>query len=167
MITHSPIPQTIVTDSNLWLHAAIPAHPYHLNALNFVRHCAASTVRFIVPVLWESEVDSGVRKMFSAHNISEVVAIAALRWIDSASVESVHYSTLRFSARKIADIIQAPRVYDATYAALAYRMGCDLWTADQRFFNAINNAQIAAAKRHSSVQLPEVRFIAEYAGEYA
>lgn len=167
MITHSSIPKTIVTDSNIWLHAAISAHPYHTNALNLVQHCATSEVRFIVPVLWESEVDSGVRKMLLAHYISEVVAIAALRWIDSASVESVHDSTIRFLARKIADITQAPRVYDATYAAFAYRMCCELWTADQRFFNAITNAQTAASKRHLSVQVPQVRFIADYNGEYS
>lgn len=166
MIIRSSIPQTVVTDSNLWLHAAIGAHQYHTKALDFLRHCAVSEVRLIVPVLWEAEIDSSLRKMHLVHYINEDAAQAALRWIDSAPVESIHDPAIRFLARNIADSIQAPRVYGATYAALAHINNCELWTADQRFFNAINNAQVLALKRHHSLHLPEIRFTADYAGEY-
>jgi predicted nucleic acid-binding protein len=34
-----------------------------------------------------------------------------------------------------------PAVYDTHYLALADILGCDLWTADERFFNSVKEQQ--------------------------
>jgi predicted nucleic acid-binding protein len=31
-----------------------------------------------------------------------------------------------------------PTAYDAQYLAVAERLGCDFWTADERLYNAVN-----------------------------
>src|SRR3712207_9203819 len=41
------------------------------------------------------------------------------------------FRSVRARARVIAEILQQPRVYDATYAALAEARGCLFWTADK------------------------------------
>lgn len=37
----------------------------------------------------------------------------------------------------LAAVYNRPTAYDAQYLALAERLGCDFWTADERLFNAV------------------------------
>lgn len=152
------ISPVIVTDANLWLHAIIPAHQYHIEALDFIQQCIKHNVHLIAPPLWEAEIDSSLRKMHSVKYINKQAFNAALQWIDASPIDIIHYTETRFLARKIADIIHVPRVYDATYAALAKLRDADFWTADVRFFNSIKNGQ---SKQLSQV-IPKVHFILEH-----
>ena len=40
-------------------------------------------------------------------------------------------------ARAIARQFDQPRIYDSLYAALAELHGCEFWTADKRFYDAV------------------------------
>lgn len=44
---------------------------------------------------------------------------------------------IHLRALELAQELQRPAVYDAHYLALADILGCDLWTADERFFNSV------------------------------
>ena len=41
-------------------------------------------------------------------------------------------------AREIAPALQPVRIYDSLYAALAELRGCDFWTGDTAFYNAVS-----------------------------
>jgi predicted nucleic acid-binding protein len=43
------------------------------------------------------------------------------------------------SAYELADEFNRPRAYDAQYLALAKRLSCEFWTADERMFNAVKD----------------------------
>ena len=49
----------------------------------------------------------------------------------------MHTGQIRQRAREIAEQFNQPTVYDATYAALAELRGCDFWTADKLFYDAV------------------------------
>ncbi|MEP7288713.1 MAG: type II toxin-antitoxin system VapC family toxin [Chloroflexota bacterium] len=40
---------------------------------------------------------------------------------------------------ELAEKFNRPTAYDAQYLALAERLSCDFWTADERMFNAVNS----------------------------
>ncbi|MBI1928626.1 type II toxin-antitoxin system VapC family toxin [Candidatus Poribacteria bacterium] len=53
-------------------------------------------------------------------------------------------------ARQIARQFSQPRIYDSLYAALAELRGCDFWTADKAFYDAVK------------VGLPFVKYLPDY-----
>ena len=57
---------------------------------------------------------------------------------------------LHARALELASELQQGAVYDAHYLALAEEFGCELWTADQRFYRAV------------SVRVPNVRWLGAY-----
>jgi len=141
----------VVIDSNLILNFALGAHPYHAQTRQFLADCARTNTRLIAPAWWEAEADTALRRMVSAKQLRAGVADAAQQLLDAAPVTVVYEPKARALARQIADTAHQTKVYDASYASLAQARGCQLWTGDERFYNAIKN------------KLPFVRFIGTYA----
>ena len=53
-------------------------------------------------------------------------------------------------ARQIARQFGQPQIYDSLYAALAELRGCEFWTADKRFYDAVKGG------------LPFVKYLVHY-----
>jgi predicted nucleic acid-binding protein len=151
-------PREIVTDADLWLNVVLPAHPSHDAARQLVADCLAAGVTMSAPAWWEAEADSALRGMVKGGLLTSDAAQEAQRLLDAAPVVLAHEPAMRMIARQIANAARRHDVYDATYAALAVARGCDLWTADRRFFNAVQN---------EARGLYPVRLVNSYAGEYA
>jgi predicted nucleic acid-binding protein len=147
----------IVTDANLWLNVVLPAHPSHIFAQALVADCLASGVEMIAPAWWQAEADSALRGMVKGALLTPDAAQAAQRLLDAAPVAVVYEPAMRVLARQISDAAKRHEVYDATYAALAVVSGCTLWTADKRFYNAMQNEARGAYP---------VKLVDAYAGEY-
>lgn len=148
----------IVTDANLWLNVVLPSHPSHDAARQLVADCLASGVAFIAPAWWEAEADSALRGMVKGGLLSADAASEAQGNLDAAPVTAVYDGRVRTVARDVADTTKRGAVYDATYAALAVVRGCEFWTADTRFYNAVKNEGRGAFP---------VRLVDSYAGEFA
>lgn len=159
----------IVFDANLWLNIALAVHPFHAQASQLLGDCLASGVEIIAPALWEVEADSSLRMMRVRKEINRRAELAAQQLLNAAPVRVEWEPRLRLEAQRIADQLKHPRVYDATYVALAHLHGCELWTADERLFNAAQAVHTSFASGRKSVAAPLVlvRFIGSYAGEYA
>ena len=54
----------------------------------------------------------------------------------SSRLELHQTAKLHVRALELASELQQGAVYDAHYLALAEEFGCELWTADQRFYRA-------------------------------
>jgi predicted nucleic acid-binding protein len=104
----------------------------------------------IAPPLFESEVDSAVRRRVRRGEFTVAAAAAAQGLLDELPVDIVQDRNVRPRARQIASQFNQNQVYDATYAALAELRRCEFWTADRDFHNAVKNG------------LPYVRFVGEY-----
>jgi predicted nucleic acid-binding protein len=128
---------------------ALNDEPYHAQAIALVSELAKREARIIAPALFLCECDSVIRlRIFKgalngeeATQAREIIALLAVAIDDVAIYDR---------AFEIACLYNQPRTYDSTYAALAESRGVELWTADERFYNAVSGA------------LPFVKFIGNY-----
>ncbi len=125
---------------------------HHKAARTCLATLGAQGAAFIAPPLFESEVDSILRRRVFLKTLSPDAAAAALAVIEALQVAIIYAAATRPLARAIGEALNQMRVYDATYAALAQGRGCELWTADERFYNAATDEGRGGA-------LPFVRFI--------
>ena len=94
----------------------------------------------IAPPIFESELDSIIcRRVFEGRlTLSE--AHLAYSVLDNMPVQITAHPDLRKRAREIAEQFNQKHVYDSTYAALAELRGCEFWTADKAFYDAVKAA---------------------------
>ncbi len=118
---------------------ALPNEKYHDGARACIVTLAQQNARLIAPPLWENEIDSILRRRVYLGTMTAQEAQTALRILDAMQVEIIYDAATRALARSIGEQLNQVRVYDATYAALAQQRGCDLWTADERFYNSATN----------------------------
>lgn len=101
----------------------------------------------IAPTLFTFEVVSTIRRSVHLHAISPEDGEAALREFQRIKVRLYHNRALLRRAWEIAKQFNRPRTYDTSYIALAELRQVDLWTADEKLYNAVHD------------QLPYVRWI--------
>ncbi|MDZ7344855.1 MAG: type II toxin-antitoxin system VapC family toxin, partial [candidate division KSB1 bacterium] len=84
--------------------------------------------------------DTAIRKRVYDGRLSSSDAKKAFAGLDKLTVRLLTHSMLRQRAREIAEQFNLRTVYDATYAALAELRGCEFWTADKMFYDAVTGA---------------------------
>ncbi len=131
---------------------ALPDEEHYDAAGQCIAALQAQGARFIAPPLWESETDSILRRRVYLGTLTPEAAAAAHRVLDALQIEIIYDAGTRALARSIGEQLNQVRVYDATYAALAQQRGCELWTADSRFYNSATDEGRGGA-------LPFVRFV--------
>ena len=132
-----------VVDANVALNRVVSILPYHAQAVRLVEDLATSKTELVAPAYFPAEVDSALRMAVLHKAIRAADAPAFHAALDALPVTMIYDPALRVLARQLADQLGAPRVYDATYVALAQLRGCDLWTADKRLWNGAQNAGLS------------------------
>lgn len=146
------MPLEAVLDASVAAAFALPDEKYYAAAEVCVAALRAQNVQLIAPPLFESETDSILRRRVHLGTLTPEAAANALQVLDALRVEIIYDVGTRALARAIGERLNQVRVYDATYAALAQQRGCEMWTADERFYNSATNEGAGGA-------LPFVRFI--------
>lgn len=127
-------------DASVAVKLVLKGEPYRSKARQLLRDCLVRNVRLIAPPLFVSEVDTVIRKRVYDGRLSPADAGKAYTGLDQVTVHLVAPLNLRRRAREIAEQFNQRTVYDATYAALADLRGCEFWTADKAFYNAVKEA---------------------------
>jgi predicted nucleic acid-binding protein len=132
------MPTTAVLDASFVMATFIP-HPKAMAALAIIDQLREADIPFIAPSLWIYEVTAGIHKLAYFKEISALQAESALALAERFSIMlvipdfSLARRAIRWSQR-----LQRASTYDSFYLALAQERGCDLWTADVRLANAVN-----------------------------
>ncbi len=129
----------LCVDANLVVKLPLKGEPFRNRARALVRDCIAAGITLIAPPVFESELDSVIRKRVFDRKLNLAEAHRALAVLDAIPVQTRTHPRLRQRAREIAEQFNQPRVYDATYAALAELRGCEFWTADKQFYEAVKD----------------------------
>jgi predicted nucleic acid-binding protein len=140
----------LCVDASIAAKWAISGEPFRQKARQLLRDARARGMILIAPPLFEMEVDSIFQTRVLKGLATPAVADQSLAGIDAVGVVIVTHPDMRRRAREIARQFRQPKVYDATYAALAELRGCEFWTADQAFHTAVKAA------------LPFVKYLPDY-----
>ncbi len=127
-------------DASVIVKLVLRGEPHRAAARRLVSESAAHGIDLIAPPLFLTEVDSVIRKRVYDGRLSQADSHRAYAILDRAPVRIVSHHRVRGRARSIAEQFGQRAVYDATYAALAELRGCEFWTADKAFFDAVNAA---------------------------
>jgi len=139
-----------VIDASVAVKWVMKGESHRKQARKLLRDSLAAGIRLIAPPLFESETESVIQEEVFLGNASVADGDKALRAFDRVGVQIIHDTRVKERARQIARQFNQRRVYDATYAALAELRGCEFWTADKAFYDAVKAA------------LPFVKYLPDY-----
>lgn len=137
-------------DASIAVKWFIKGEVHRQKALQFLHDSQRAGFTLIAPPLFEMEIDSIIQTRVVEERTTFKIADRTLALVDTAPVFIVTHRRLRKTAREIARQFNQRKVYDSTYAALADLRGCDFWTADKAFFDAV------------SFDLPFVHYLLDY-----
>jgi predicted nucleic acid-binding protein len=123
---------SIVIDANIGVALAVNL-PYSHLAERQIGHWREAKESVLVPVLWQYEVVSALRKAVASSLLSGDEVMAALADLFKLGIHHVdptldqHRLALSWASR-----LNQVVAYDAQYLALAEMTGSEFWTADKR-----------------------------------
>lgn len=141
---------TVVFDSNILLRMVLPSQK-DPDAEALWIHCSNSAIEVVVPSLGVSEAMARIRRHVSQGRLTAEEGDAVFEEL-IALVASVRIETVQLGAWEVAKLFNRPDTYDCEFYALAERVGAELWTADDRFVNAMEQRP-EWVKRLTDIQL--------------
>lgn len=130
--------ETVVVDASIavkWL----VKEQYSREADEMLASWEIGNTRVTGPHLLPVEVSNALYKRTRRGDINLATAVQLEAEFLESAIELVQSASLHLRAISLAAQLQQNAVYDAHYLALAESLDCDLWTADQRFFQAAVN----------------------------
>jgi predicted nucleic acid-binding protein len=126
----------VVVDANITLGLFLHL-PYSEKAEQWMLARKGEGSTIAVPLLWEYECLSGLRKALALGNIIAEDAERLVNLLHQLEFRRVSPTPdLHRSALKWAERIGQSKTYDAHYLALAEELGVDFWTADRKLADA-------------------------------
>jgi len=141
----------VVVDASLAVKWVLK-EPYADEALALASEWAATETRPAAPCLLLLEATNVLHRRAALGHISPFQAKQLLAGLLNMGIEVRESPQLHLRALELAQELQMAAVYDTHYLALAEILGCDLWTADERFFNSVKERE------------PRVKWLGEFEG---
>lgn len=98
---------------------------------------AERETRLLAPCLIVAEVTNAIYKRVLRGDLDPKAADQALGVVLAFPIELREEPNLPSSAMRLAREHRRPNTYDCHYLALAERHRCELWTGDERLYNAV------------------------------
>lgn len=130
--------ETVVVDASLAAMWAVPER-YSEQALTLADRWARTGTHLLAPCLLLAEVTNVLYKRVLRGEMDLGTAQAALVVILGFTIEIREEPGLQARAMALAYRLRQPTTYDCQYLALAEHHRCELWTGDQRFYNAVKD----------------------------
>lgn len=128
-----------VIDASLAIKWVVKGEPFRNKARQLLRDARLKDVTLIGPPLLEYEVESNLQRHLH-HGRATIEAVdASLSAFYAVGVRIVTHPNIVRRAREIARRFNQERIYDSLYAALAKLRGCEFWTADKVFYDAVKS----------------------------
>jgi predicted nucleic acid-binding protein len=140
---------SLVVDCNVVAKWELPAEDYTAEAMELFQDWQANAVSLYAPDLLPSEIGSVFLRAVRRNRITVAEAEVSIQNLLNLDFNLQPSRPLVPRAFEIA-LQHNQRIYDCFYVAVAEREGVDLWTSDERLFNALNT------------HFPFVRFIRDY-----
>lgn len=126
-----------VIDASVAIKWVVRGEPFRNKARQLLRDARLRGVLLIGPPLLEYEVESNLQHRLRTGRATTAAADASLAAFYTVRVQIVTHPDMVRRAREIARQFNQERIYDSLYAALAELRGCEFWTADKAFYDAV------------------------------
>jgi len=126
-----------VIDASVAIKWVVKGEPFRNAARQLLYDARLNDILLLGPPLLEYEIESILQRFLYHRNATIPAVNAALAAFYAVKVQIVTHSDLIRRARRIARQFDQERIYDSIYAALAERRGCEFWTADRVFYDAV------------------------------
>lgn len=127
---------TLVVDANILIAFGLADEPLHRQAKHMLSAWRTSGERLTAPRLFRSEITAVVRKAVYQQRLTPEQGRSMLARLLLYPVEFYDDDGLLKEAYDRAVRFNHPRAYDTQYMALAERLDCEFWTADERLVNS-------------------------------
>lgn len=131
----------VVADSGIFL-ATVLNESQSQQADTIINYWIDEDIQVAVPTLFRYEIIAVLRKnvyrgLISAGEalIAQNSLLAAMRGLDFLIDDALLKRSYEFATQ-----LNRPTAYDAQYLAVAERLSCEFWTADQKLFNAVSGS---------------------------
>lgn len=106
-------------------------------ATDLARQWNDEGIQLAAPPLMPFEVANALHRRVTGGDLSVEVAAGLMDGLLSLGVVLHDSPSLHRRALELANQLKQGAAYDAHYLALAESLGCELWTADRRFYRAV------------------------------
>lgn len=127
----------VVIDSGLLL-ATVLQEPYSDQAKTLLDAWTAQETELAAPELLRNEVAAVLRNRVHRGLLDAGEAFMSRDALLNLPITFYVDNTLVMHGYDLATRFNRPTAYDAQYLAVAERLGCEFWTADQKLFNAVS-----------------------------
>ncbi len=134
----------VVSDSGIFI-ASVLKEDHTSKAQALLKQWHDQKTQIAVPHLFHYEIVASLRKNVYRNRLEAEIAVNVRDRLLSVPVELIMDDSLLKRAYDLATQLNRPTAYDAQYLAVAERLNCDFWTADERLFNAVSS-QLAWVK---------------------
>ncbi len=124
-------------DASLGLKWVIRGEPWRKKARRFLCDSIVAGIVLIAPPLFEYEMESVLQGRLQSGTMTINETNTALVRLSAIGVQILTHPDMTKHARKIARQFNQPNIYDSLYAALSELRGCEFWTADKAFYDAV------------------------------
>lgn len=132
------MPSRVVADASVFL-ALVLNETYTPHAQAVLSQWSKESREICAPLLFQYEVVATLRRRVYVKDITTEEARKRVDLIFALDIEYFHDHTLLVRGFEIATALDRPRAYDSQYLALAERLDCEFWTADERLVNSVQN----------------------------
>lgn len=130
---------TVVIDSNILIAFALADEPLHTKANQVLENWQKTGEILSAPCLLKSELTAVVRKVVYQQRMTSEQGHKLLEQLLLYPISLYEDDALLKDAYTLAVQFNRPRAYDTQYIALAQRLGCAFWTADERLVNSVKS----------------------------
>ncbi len=137
-------------DASVAVKWVVKSEPWRKKARRFLRDSISAGINLVAPLMFEYETESVLQWLLYSGKLTVAETDEAIARLAAVGVQFVAHPNMRSHARTIARQFNQPRIYDSLYAAVAELRGCEFWTADKAFYDAVKTA------------LPFVKYLPDY-----
>ncbi len=140
----------VCVDANVVVWSLVPS-PLSEKAQELLEDAQANQVALVAPMLLAYEVTSVLRRLVYLRALTPDEGEDAFNLFSRLPIRFSQRKSVIPASWQLAKQFNRPRAYDTAYLAVAQMYGCDLWTADEKLYNAVGN------------KLPWIKWLGDYA----
>lgn len=126
----------VVADSGILLASVLP-ELLNPKSKALLRLWLQESIEIAAPTLFRYELVAVMRKNVARGILSVAEAVRSREFLLEYSVQLFMDDDLLRRGYELATRFNRPTAYDSQYLAVAERLNCEFWTADERLYNAL------------------------------